>query len=126
MSIQLVIDMNLSPDWVTVLEGAGWSSVHWSQIGDGRAADSTILEWALANRRVVLTHDLDFGTLLALTHARGPSVLQIRVQDVLPSHAAGLVLATLRAHANALAAGAIVVIDESRARIRILPLQSSH
>jgi hypothetical protein len=35
------------------------------------------MEWALANQRIVFTHGLDFGTALALTHATGPSVLQV-------------------------------------------------
>ena len=31
------------------------------------------MDWALTNGYAVFTHDLDFGTLLALTHATGPS-----------------------------------------------------
>lgn len=31
----------------------------------------------------VFTHNLDFGTVLALTHATGPSVFHIRAQDIL-------------------------------------------
>jgi predicted nuclease of predicted toxin-antitoxin system len=44
------------------------------------------MAWARENGHVVLTHDLDFGTLLALTRANGPSVVQVRAQDVLPQH----------------------------------------
>jgi len=42
------------------------------------------MAWARANGHVVFTHDLDFGTTLALTHAAGPSVIQVRGQNVLP------------------------------------------
>lgn len=77
MSLRIVVDMNLSPEWAPLLEQAGWPAVHWSAVGDPRADDATIMAWALTHRHVVFTHDLDFGTALALTHAGGPSVIQI-------------------------------------------------
>jgi predicted nuclease of predicted toxin-antitoxin system len=78
MSLRIVVDMNLSVEWITALNSHGCSAIHWSSIGDPHAEDSAIMEWALSNHHVVFTHDLDFGTMLALTHASGPSVLQIR------------------------------------------------
>jgi predicted nuclease of predicted toxin-antitoxin system len=81
------------------------------------------MDWALANRYVVFTHDLDFGTTLALTHATGPSVLQIRGQDVLPDRMGGLVIAAVGQHEALLAAGALVVVDYRKNRVRILPLR---
>ena len=121
MSLQIVIDMNLSPNWVPFLSGHGWSAAHWSMIGDPRATDAEIMAWSAANQRVVFTHDLDFGTLLAITHATGPSVLQVRTQDVLPDHLGPIVLAALRQHEADLASGALVVVDEARSRVRVLP-----
>lgn len=61
MSIQLLVDMNLSVEWIAELAAHGWSAVHWSTVGDPGADDATIKAWALANRYVVFTHDLDFG-----------------------------------------------------------------
>ncbi|MEQ8847442.1 DUF5615 family PIN-like protein [Botrimarina sp.] len=122
MSIELLIDMNLSPGWVDKLSEHGWSSVHWSSVGNPAATDREIMDWARRNGRVVFTHDLDFGTTLALTHAAGPSVLQVRGQDVLPDHMGAVVAAALRQHEADLAAGALVVVDEARARVRVLPL----
>jgi predicted nuclease of predicted toxin-antitoxin system len=122
MSVQVLIDMNLSPDWVTLLRQHGWSAVHWSAIGDPRAADRTLLDWALANHHIVFTHDLDFGTALALTHATGPSVLQVRVADPLPDRIGSVVIAALRQHDADLAAGALVVVDAARSRVRVLPI----
>ena len=122
MSIQILIDMNLSPDWVNELSKQGWASVHWSAIGDPRATDREIMNWARANGHVVFTHDLDFAAMLALTHASGPSVLQVRGQNVLPDHMAPFVVAALRQHETDLAAGALVVVDESKSRVRVLPI----
>ena len=122
MSVAILIDMNLSPDWVPVLQQHGWSAAHWSTVGDPRATDRTIMDWAAANGHIVFTHDLDFGTALALTHAAGPSVLQIRGHNVLPDHMESVVVAALRQHDADLAAGALVVVDEKRSRVRVLPI----
>lgn len=122
MSVPVLIDMNLSPDWVTVLVRHGWSAVHWSTVGDPRATDRAIMDWALAHHHIVFTHDLDFGTMLALTHAAGPSVLQVRTQDVLPDRMERVVIAALRQHDADLASGALVVVDASRYRVRVLPI----
>jgi predicted nuclease of predicted toxin-antitoxin system len=122
MSVKVLVDMNLSPDWVPLLERHGWSALHWSVVGDPRATDRTIMDWAASNGFIVFTHDLDFGTALALTHASGPSVLQIRGEDVLPDHMESLVIAAIRQHDADLAAGALVVVDESKCRVRSLPI----
>jgi predicted nuclease of predicted toxin-antitoxin system len=70
--LRILLDMNLSPSWVRVLGEAGIEAQHWSAIGDGRASDREIFEWASRNHFVVFTHDLDFSRLLALTGSAGP------------------------------------------------------
>jgi predicted nuclease of predicted toxin-antitoxin system len=122
MSLSLLIDMNLSPDWVNELSALGWSCVHWSSVGDPKAADREIMDWALANNHVVFTHDLDFGTLLALTHALGPSVIQVRAKNVLPDQMLSVVVAALTQFESELAAGALLVVDQAKSRVRILPI----
>lgn len=122
MTLQIVIDMNLSVDWIAALAAHRWSAVHWSTIGDPRAEDSTIMSWALANGHVVSAHDLDFGTMLALSHATGPSILQVRGQKVLPEDIGSGVAAALRQYDAALATGALVVVDLIKSRVRMLPL----
>jgi predicted nuclease of predicted toxin-antitoxin system len=79
------------------------------------------MAWAVANGFAVFTHDLDFGTILALTHATGPSVLQVRSQNNLPDHMGFLVLAALSHHQAPLAAGALVVVEANKSRVRVLP-----
>ena len=121
--MKLLVDMNLSPDWVAVLEQAGWETVHWSSVGNLHAADSEIMAWAKQNGCVVFTHDLDFGTVLALTQAEGPSVIQVRTQDVTPSAIGKLVVNALRQFQSQLEKGALIVLDEANARARVLPLK---
>jgi predicted nuclease of predicted toxin-antitoxin system len=121
MSVKLVIDMNLSIEWIAELAKHGWQAVHWSTIGDPRASDSAIMAWARSNDCVVFTHDLDFGTTLALTHASGPSVLQVRGNEVLPEDLAVAVVAALRQYEAELVSGALVVVDVRKSRVRVLP-----
>lgn len=122
MSIKLLIDMNLSPQWIEVFERNNWPALHWSAVGDPQASDQAIMEWARSNQYVIFTHDLDFGVLLALTQAGGPSVIQIRAQDVLPKHLGKIVIAALRQYESLLENGALIVVDESTSRARVLPL----
>jgi len=121
--MKILIDMNLSPDWAAAFAAENIESVHWSTVGDPRAEDAVIMEYARANDYIVFTHDLDFGTLLALTQAESPSVIQVRTQNILSSHLSKTVVAVLRANEETLERGALVVVDEGRARVRILPLQ---
>ena len=83
--MRVLIDMNLSPDWVAVLDAAGLEAKHWSQIGRPDAPDRAIPEYARTHDYVLFTHDLDFGAILAATQMVAPSVFQVRTQDVDPA-----------------------------------------
>ncbi len=96
--------------------------MHWSDVGDPRASDRDIMDWAVAHQYVVFTHDLDFVTMLALTHDVGPSVFQVRSENILPDYLEGSVIAALNQHEADLSSGALVVVDESRSRVRVLPM----
>ena len=119
--MKIVIDMNLSPKWVEVLTSADHKCVHWSEVGSANASDREILLWARSKRFVVFTHDLDFGAILAATDADSPSVLQLRTQDVSPQRIGESVISAFEQFEETLIKGALVSIDEKRARARILP-----
>jgi predicted nuclease of predicted toxin-antitoxin system len=121
--MKLIIDMNLSPRWVSVLAGVGIEAAHWSTLGAKNAPDSEIMAYASANNYVVLTHDLDFSTILAASHGEKPSVVQIRAEDVSPDVIGKPVIAALRQMADELEEGALLTIDPVRTRLRVLPLQ---
>lgn len=82
--MKVVIDMNLSPRWVKMLTDAGFETRHWSNCGSPDASASEIMAFAAADNHVVLTHDLDFGAILAATQGKKPSVIQIRADEVSP------------------------------------------
>jgi len=115
--------MNLSPRWVRGLADAGVEATHWSTLGAMNAPDSEIMAYAKVNDYVVLTHDLDFGAILAATHGEKPSVVQIRAEDVSPDVIGTQVVAALQQMAVELEEGALITVDPNRTRLRVLPLQ---
>lgn len=121
--MKLLIDMNLTPEWVPFFKSRGFEAIHWSQIGAWDAQDTEILDWARGREHVVFTNDLDFGRLLALTVARGPSVLQIRGADLLPESAGEEIVAALQGSREVLIEGALLVVDRGSLRVRILPIR---
>ena len=122
--MKILIDMNLSPLWVGFFSKHGIDAVHWLQIGEAAAPDREIFEFAADNGYSVFTHDLDFGALLANRRSLAPSVIQIRMHDVMPSGACGpAVVRCLREAGPWIERGALVTIDPERRRIRMLPVR---
>lgn len=120
--MKVLVDMNLSPRWVGLLNGLGMQAAHWSAVGRGNAPDSEIMAYAAANDYVVLTHDLDFSAILAATRGEKPSVAQIRAEDVNPDKIGAQVVAALRQMESELKEGALLTVDPNRTRLRLLPL----
>lgn len=120
--MKILVDMNLSPLWIDTFSEHGLEAVHWSEIGDSRAKDFELMGWARMRGYIVFTNDLDFGHLLALTHAAGPSVIQVRSKDLLPESIGPVVLRSLQENQEVLRSGALIVIDPEGFRVRILPI----
>ena len=121
--MKFLIDMNLPPEWVNIFQQHGWHAVHWHEIGEPSASDSTIMAWARRHNYVVFTRDLDFGTLLAMTFADGPSVVQVRAKDIMPQTLGNSLMAVLNEHQSVIESGALLTVTEDRTRVRILPFK---
>jgi predicted nuclease of predicted toxin-antitoxin system len=121
--VKIVVDMNLSPEWVQVFAASGWMAQHWSAIGKGDAEDEEIFRWAAANDHVLFTQDLDFPQILFTSQKGKPSVVLLRVNNELDAGQHERVCAILRQSELKLQAGAILVIDEQRIRLRALPIK---
>jgi predicted nuclease of predicted toxin-antitoxin system len=87
--------MNIAPGAVRLLESAGFEAIHWAQVGDPRATDRVLFDWARQRGHVVVRHDLDFPALLAATGVRYPSVVLLR-QPELPATRSQLLPENLR------------------------------
>lgn len=122
--MKFLIDMNLSPRWVEVFESGGWACRHWVDEGPATASDREIMDHARLKGFVVVTHDLDFSAILAATQARGPSVVQIRAQNLDPLVLGDRVVRAVRQQTSALQAGALLAIRDDVWRVRVLPLSA--
>jgi predicted nuclease of predicted toxin-antitoxin system len=119
----ILVDVNLSPLWV--LQRNGITAIYWTDVGRMDAPDAEIMGFAAAHGHVLMTHDLDFGGMIAASDLAAPSVLQIRTQDVLPDAIGSLVMRSLRAFASELSQGALVTVTNERNRVRLLPFRRS-
>jgi predicted nuclease of predicted toxin-antitoxin system len=121
--MRLLVDMNLSPEWLETLSREGWQSVHWSDVGSATAEDIEVLSWAQSQSYVIMTQDLDFGQLLFNTRSGGPSTILLRIRNEFDLAQQARICAILRLAQDALERGALLVIDEQRARLRRLPIE---
>ena len=121
--MKLLVDMNLSPSWIGRLVQRGFEAVHWSTIGAPTAGDNEILSSARVNGFVPLTHDLDFPAILAATSELAPSVIQLRLQDLLSERALEAIMTAVNAQTKDIELGALMSIGRGHCRVRILPLR---
>ena len=121
--MRILLDMNLTPAWCEVLATAGHEAEHWSHLGPPDATDEEILDFARRGGWVVVTQDLDFGSLLALRGHDLPSVIQVRAHATLPSDIGKQLLDTISAASSHLQAGALVTLMPSDFRVSVLPIR---
>jgi predicted nuclease of predicted toxin-antitoxin system len=120
--MKFLADMGISPKTVSFLRDLGHEAVHLQQEGLGRLSDSEILEKARRDRSIILTHDLDFGDLLAASSTQLPSVIIFRLRDMRPERVNLYLQNVITQHATVLDHGAIATVAEGGVRIRRLPL----
>ena len=121
--MKLLVDMNLSPGWAAAVQAAGIEAIHWSSVGEAKAKDPEILAWARERGYVLVTHDLDPGAILAASGAGSPSVVILRFVSLSEEARVSRLVAALRTVSGDLERGAIVSVDETRERVRILPIE---
>jgi predicted nuclease of predicted toxin-antitoxin system len=116
--VRFVVDVNLSPEWASLLAGQGHDAVHWRDVGPTDAPDDDIIAWAVQELRVVLTADLDFAAAVATRGLTAPSVVQLRLGSTDPLTVGSFVIRSITAAGTALGGGAILTIDPGQARLR--------
>ncbi len=121
--MRFLVDANVSPSVARLLSSAGHDAVAVRDIGLHNASDDQILDQALNAGRVVISHDTDFGTLLAARRATKPSFILIRSSDPLTgSQIAQMIIDNLDTMEADLSAGAIATFASGHLRSRRLPL----
>ena len=121
--MKFLVDNAVSPDVAELLRTAGHDAVHVLDRDMGDADDQHVINLAVAEGRVIVSADTDFGTLLVLQKMQLPSVILLRHGvPRRPSEQAAVLLANLQSVAADLAKGAIVTFRRDRIRVRRLPM----
>ena len=120
--MRLLCDMGVSMKVVQWLRDRGHDCVHLRDEGLQRLPNGEIFARAIAEDRVVVTFDLDFGDIVATMGGRAASVLLFRLRNARGDHVIERISAALDMAADALESGAIVVVQETHLRIRHLPV----
>jgi predicted nuclease of predicted toxin-antitoxin system len=121
--VRVLLDNNLSPRLVPLLEALGWDVAHVGTLGLQAAPDADVLDAAQRDGRVLISADTDFGQILARSRAASPSVVLVRrVLDRRAEALAEVLASNLPALADELANGCVVAIADDAVRIRRLPI----
>src|SRR5919108_1691393 len=120
--MKFLADMGISPRVVSALREHGHDAVHLQERGLGRMTDGDILVKAREEERVLLTHDLDFGELLAASGDKLPSVIIFRLKDMRADNVNFHLFKILEKQSVALEKGVVCSVTERKVRIRELPI----
>jgi predicted nuclease of predicted toxin-antitoxin system len=123
--VRFLADMGVDIRVVEWLRGRGHEAIHVREHGMHRASDDAIFAKAIGEDRIVLTFDLDFGTLAALTRERSPGVVLFRLSNARLTTVIARLGTVLTEAADALARPAVVLVEDTRLRIRDLPIGRS-
>lgn len=122
---KLLLDQGLPRSTATILRTAGWDVTHVSEVDMSRATDEEILEYTEQNQCICVTLDSDFHAMLAVTDARSPSVIRLRIERLNGEDLAGLLLKIWPKIEKRVNEGSMVTVTERTVRVRRLPLSEN-
>jgi predicted nuclease of predicted toxin-antitoxin system len=123
--VRFLADMGLARSTTAFLRAQGHDAVHLRDEGLQRLDDQDIIVKARQEHRVILTHDLDFGRIIALSGANIPSVITFRLADMRPPQVNAHLSEVIHRFSEALARGALVSVGERGIRVRALPIETT-
>jgi predicted nuclease of predicted toxin-antitoxin system len=120
--MRFLLNLNVPRELGRRLNLEGHECRHVGDIGMAKASDIEIVEEARRNEEVVVTHDLDYGHLLAFSGELAPSVIILRLRNVHVDNVFARIIRAWPEIEGPLSEGAIVVLEDAAHRIRGLPL----
>lgn len=114
--------MGISQTTVKWLKEQGFDVIHVRDEDMYRASDKEIIAKARKEKRIVLTCDLDFGDIMSASEEICPSIIIFRLENETPLNVISRLKQVLQKSSEALMKGAIVSVEETRHRVRPLPL----
>ena len=103
----------------------GHDAVHVRELALQRATDRELIDRARGDSRVLLTFDLDFGEILAVGVVNRPSVVIFRLTNERADAVNRRLEVVLAERAEALNSGALLLVEDARYRVRLLPINRS-
>lgn len=122
--MKFLLDMPVSPSLVDVIRSYDHEGVHASQIGKAQAQDEELLDLARREDRVIITADLDFPRLLALSFATGPGIILFRGGNYSDEEMSSLLQKVFETVLPETMSKSICVVDQKRMRITQLPIHN--
>jgi predicted nuclease of predicted toxin-antitoxin system len=120
--MRFLADMGVSIRVVEWLRSKGHEAVHLREEGLQTLPDQAIFEKAAKESRILLAFDLDFGEIIALSQERLISVILFRLRNTRTPFVIDRLLKVINESEKALKEGVIITVEDSRHRIRRLPL----
>jgi predicted nuclease of predicted toxin-antitoxin system len=120
--MQFLADMGVSQRIVAWLRQQGHDAIHLREQGLHRLPNGQIFIKAASEQRIILTWDLDFAEILALSGTNIVSAVIFRLLNTRSANVIRRLEHVLGISAQDLAEGAIIAVEESRHRVRLLPL----
>lgn len=121
--MRLLADVHMSPRTVRFLNELGHDAIRSDSILPATAPDEEIVDKASELGRTILTQDLDFSNIIALSGRSGPSVVSLRLSDSRVENVNRALLFRLPPLEDEIESGVIATIEDRRVRIRKLPVQ---
>lgn len=120
--MRILADVHISPRTVEKLLSLGHDVVRVGEMLSASSTDDEIVEEAVRDQRVILTQDLDFSAIVALSGRAAPSVLSLRLSSSRVENVNRSLERALPMIEADLDAGAIVTVEDARVRVRALPV----